>query len=205
MTYTVLWSADGETWIPAAVDVTGTEVTIEDSAGLPGGDDVQVQVIANDGVLTGVATSDAFSAPDQAPRVAITPKLAVGVATGEPLIYEVGDVVELQAVVSDPEAGGGHEGHIDVLSYSWGSSQAHLGSDPVLTLADLPVGEHTISVEVTDRAGNVSTAEVDVEITERTSPTRAAEPAAVDYFNTFQCIPDSAGQVVGESCARADD
>ena len=58
MTFTVLWSADGETWIPAAVDVTGTEVTIPDSAGLPGGDHVQVQVIANDGVRTGTATSD---------------------------------------------------------------------------------------------------------------------------------------------------
>jgi hypothetical protein len=78
----------------------------------------------------------------------------------------------------------------------------------VLTLADLPVGTHAISVEVTDAAGNASTAEVVVEIAERTSPTRAtetAEPAAVDYFNTFQCIPDSAGQIVGESGALADE
>ncbi len=114
MTFTVLWSADGETWIPAAVDVTGTEVTIPDSAGLPGGDHVQVQVIANDGVRTGTATSASFAAADQAPRVAITPKLLTEAADGRHLEYEVGDVVELQAVVSDPEAGGGHEGPIEM-------------------------------------------------------------------------------------------
>ena len=208
MTFTVLWSADGETWIPAAVDVTGTEVTIPDSAGLPGGDAVQVQVIANDGVRTGAATSEAFSAPDQAPRVAITPMVTEVAINGQPLTYEVGDVVELQAVVSDPEAQGGHRQEIEVLSYSWGSSQTGLGTGPVLTVGDLPVGEHTITVDVTDRAGNVSTADVVVEITERTTPARAtepAEPAAVVYFNTFQCIPDSAAQVVGESCAAADD
>ena len=78
----------------------------------------------------------------------------------------------------------------------------------MLSVGDLPVGTHTISVLVTDAAGNESSAEIVVEITERTTPTRATEsvePAAVDYFKTFQCIPDSATQVVGESCADADD
>lgn len=70
-TFTVLWSADGETWIPAAVDVTGNEITIPTSARFPGGDDVQAQVIANDGVRTGTAASEAFSAPTHGPLVAI--------------------------------------------------------------------------------------------------------------------------------------
>ena len=35
-TFTLLWSADGgQTWIPAAVDVTGNEITIPTSARFP--------------------------------------------------------------------------------------------------------------------------------------------------------------------------
>ena len=56
-TYTVRWSADGETWIPVAVDVTGSELRIPASAQLPGGDQIQVEVIANAGLRTATAVS----------------------------------------------------------------------------------------------------------------------------------------------------
>jgi len=71
-TFTLLWSADGgQTWIPAAVDVTGSEITIPTSARFPGGDDVIVRVIATAGGRSAAATSEPFSAPTHAPLVAI--------------------------------------------------------------------------------------------------------------------------------------
>jgi hypothetical protein len=68
------------------------------------------------------------------------------------------------------------------------------------------VGTHTVTVAVTDAAGNEAIDEIVLEIAGRTSPTRATaqiEPRAVEYFNTFQCIPDSASQAVADTCAEA--
>jgi hypothetical protein len=76
----------------------------------------------------------------------------------------------------------------------------------VLRTSELAIGANTVTVAVADAAGNEATAEVVIEVVERTSPSRAAEPAeprAIDYFNSFQCIPDSAEQAVADSCAEA--
>jgi hypothetical protein len=199
MSFTVLWSADGgETWLPAADGVSDTELTIPESAPLPGGDDVLVQVIANDGVRTGQATSATFAAPGHAPTVVIA-----GAPAGP---IEEGELVELTAVIADPEATGRGLDIAAIDGIAWGGLSMSSVDGPLLRTRDLPLGNNTIEVVVTDSAGNEATAEVVIEVVERTSPSRDAEPVeprANDYFNAFQCIPDSASQAVAGSCAEA--
>jgi hypothetical protein len=148
-TYTVRWSADGETWIPVAVDVAGTELRIPASAQLPGGDDVQVEVIATAGLRTATAVSDPFVAPRRAPSVAI--------AGAPPGPVAQGTSFEVHAVAVDPEGG--------ALDITWTLDGEEVGIGGVFVAAgDLDVGDHTISAIATDPDGNQSTAELHLEI-----------------------------------------
>jgi Bacterial TSP3 repeat len=182
LTYTVLWSADGETWLPAAVDVASTEITIPTSARFPGGDDIHVQVIANDGVNTGEATSEAFSAPTHAPLVEIA-----GAPSGPVEQY---DLVELTAIVDDPEelpTGGS-----DTLGITWTGPTLASSTGPIFSTRDLPVGSNRIEVVVTDSDGKEARTEVVVEVVARTSPTRYTEPpdpTAVEFLTNEFTTP----------------
>ena len=194
LTYTVLWSADGETWVPAAVDVGATELTVPTSSRFPGGTETHVEVIANDGVNTGEATSAAFAAPTHAPVVAIA-----GAPRGPVEQY---DLVELTAVVDDPEAVGG----MDILGIAWTGPTFGSTTGPVLSTRDLPVGPNTISVVVTDGDGNEARAEVVIEVIERTSPTRYTEspdPAAVEFLTNEFTTPTTTTTTAIDDVAAA--
>ena len=168
---TVLWSGDGVTWIPVATDVTGNEVTIPASTPLPGGDEVRIRVVVSDGLRTGEATSEPFSAPRQVPMVAIE-----GAPAGA---VEQGDLVELHAVVLDTGGaaglGDGDTDGRDFLVWQRSFGSVELGRGSVVTTRDLPVGVHTVELVATNSTGNTSTATVDIEVVERTSPTRRDE------------------------------
>jgi hypothetical protein len=194
LTYTVLWSADGETWVPAAVDVAATELTVPTSSRFPGGTETHVQVIANDGVNTGEATSAAFAAPTHAPVVAIA-----GAPRGPVEQY---DLVELTAVVDDPDAVGG----MDILGIAWTGPTFGSTTGPVLSTRDLPVGPNTISVVVTDGDGHEARAEVVIEVFERTSPTRYTEspdPAAVEFLTNEFTTPTTTTTTAIDDVAAA--
>jgi hypothetical protein len=62
----------------------------------------------------------------------------------------------------------------------------------MIATRDLPVGTHTISLVVRDSDGNEVIADADIEVVERTSPTRYTEtpdPALVEYLDRFQAVP----------------
>ena len=152
-TYTVRWSADGETWIPVAVDVAGTEIRIPASAQLPGGDQIQVEVIANAGLRTATAVSEAFVAPSRAPSIAI--------AGAPPGPVPLGGSFELHAVAVDPEGA-----DVDITWTLDGAEVAHGGVFVAAGDLDgaLAVGVHTISAAVTDADGNRSTVDLPLEV-----------------------------------------
>jgi hypothetical protein len=98
VTSNVLWSADGETWVPVALDTTATSILVGTGVGLPGGSSVRIKVIANDGVRTGESVSAPFALDTKAPVVAVG-ELADGSTIPR---YYLGD---LTALGYDPEEG----------------------------------------------------------------------------------------------------
>ncbi len=182
-TFTVLWSADGgQTWIPVAVDITDSEITIPTFARLPGGDNVQVQVIATAGGRSAAAISEPFIAPTHAPLVAIA-----GAPQGP---VEQFDLVNLTAIVDDPS-----QYDLEEVSFTYVQidlANTLLGEGPTLATRDLPVGRNEIVLTLTDPSGNEATASVLVEVVERTSPTRhddLPDPAAVEFLTNAFITP----------------
>ena len=137
---------------------------------LPGGDRVHVQVIANDGVRTGEATSEPFGAPTHGPVVAIAGAAHRAGRAGRPRrARPPSSTIPRQRV----EAAVAPTGGIDVARTTdarvdHGSGARHPG----------PPGRtcNTISLIVTDPDGNEAHADVLVEVVERTSPTRHRMP-----------------------------
>jgi hypothetical protein len=95
------------------------------------------------------------------------------------------DLVALTAIVDNPEAD-------DEVLVSWSSGDSAPDTSQIATLhdfefssRDLPIGVTTIEAVVTDSAGHEATATVEIEVVERTSPTRDGEqpdPAAVEFL-----------------------
>jgi hypothetical protein len=187
-----LWSHDGVTWLPIPGDVALTVTPDPEGSGgasvgqfqqqtggawrLPGGDAVRVMVVVTADGRSAAAVSDPFAAPDQAPLITIG-----GVPDGP---VEQFDLVELTALVDDPESGGGPERTDEVL-VSFASGTEVLAEGPVLRTRDLPLGVSTIDVVATDASGNRVATTVEVEVVERTTPTGhndEPDPAAVELL-----------------------
>ena len=139
-------SADGETWIPVAVDVAGTEIRIPASAQLPGGDQIQVEVIANAGLRTATGSARP-SLHRRGRRRSRSPAAPPGPVP-------LGGSFELHAVAVDPEGAA-----VDITWTLDGAEVAHGGVFVAAGDLDgaLAVGVHTISATVTDADGNQST------------------------------------------------
>ncbi len=73
LTFALQISRDGgQGWLPVAIDLTGTTYSLH-AAHLPGSSQARLRVIANDGVRTGMDTSDAdFTVPNHPPEIRIT-------------------------------------------------------------------------------------------------------------------------------------
>jgi hypothetical protein len=164
LTYDVLWSRDGVEWIHAATGVEGPSISLPHSARYPGGDEVLVKVVANDGARTGEAVSEPFAAPGNEPLLLIT-------GVPESGAIERFDMVLLQAHLLDPE-----DGVEQNDSLQWQSSlDGELGTGALLRTRDLGVGTHTITVGGADGDGNSVSTSFEIEITPRTTPTRYLE------------------------------
>lgn len=164
LTYDVLWSRDGTEWIHAATGVDGPSISVPHSARYPGGDEVLVKVVANDGSRTGEAVSEPFVAPGHDPLLLIT-------GIPESGSFEQYEMVLLQAHLLDPEDGVEQN---DLLL--WQSSlDGDLGSGALLRTRDLQPGPHTITVAGSDSDGNPVSESFEVEIASRTTPTRYLE------------------------------
>jgi hypothetical protein len=170
LTASVLWSADGQTWFPLALDTTATSVLVGSGVLLPGGPAVVVKVIATDGVRTTESVSAPFTVAAHAPVVAVG-ELPDGSRIPR---YYLG---ELTALGYDAE-----DGNLPGTSIAWGSDRdGGLGTGGVLSLRWLSAGEHTITATATDSSGATAVDTIRLSVVDTGAPAprrQGAEPEA---------------------------
>jgi hypothetical protein len=97
----------------------------------------------------------------------------------------------LHALAVDPDDRAGDDGQVG--SVVWRDQSGNqLGTGNMIATRDLPVGTHTISLVVRDSDGDEVIADGNIEVVERTSPTRYTEipdPALVEHLDRFQAVP----------------
>lgn len=144
--YTVLVSNDNRAnWRPVTPSLSSTSYNL-DNTQLPGGSQVYLRVMANDGVNTGTADVGPLTVGNKAPVVQL-----IGPADGS--TYAAGRPVSLEADAQDVE-----DGALSDSAFSWSSSRdGQLGTGQVLSTRSLSIGQHTITLTVRDSAGAAST------------------------------------------------
>ena len=154
LTYTLLYTPDGEHWqvLTAGLTEPSYEVFLDT---LPGGDTPVFQVIAFDGTRA----ASALSAPIPPPPGMQPTLLADGTVLSGATVPSGADVW-LQATAFDPE-----DRTLSGDAISWSSSlDGELGTGSELVVDDLSAGSHVITATVTDSDGLTDTSSFELEI-----------------------------------------
>lgn len=131
-----------EDWFYLATAITETTWT-DDFSTLPGSNAARIQVVATDGVNIAEATSESFAVPLEAPEVFIFDPF-----DGD--IFVEGDFIFLDGDAYDPQ----EDWIVDDNAWIWSSSiDGEIGRGPFVIAETLSVGEHIITLEVTNSAG----------------------------------------------------
>lgn len=176
LTYSVLYSNDeGATWETLAAGLQATELNLNTDT-LPGGSGL-LRVIADDGFLTGMGTSGAFSVPLHAPSAQI-------LQPSPDQVFFPTQLVTLQASAYDLE-----DGTLGDAAFQWSSSiDGDLGSGASLSTAELSTGQHLITLTVTDSHGNFSQVTRTITIAADSMPEAVnldVSPFTVGWITTF--------------------
>ena len=159
LTYTLLYSRDGgSSWLPLASDLTSKNYLL-DTGAIPGCENCQLRVLANDGWNSSTATTiGSFIVHDKSPSILISyPDPEAEVSPGEPLT--------LLATAYDPE-----DGLLDDSSVTWYSEKdGFLGEGARLILTNLSLGDHVINAYAYDAKGNAGQAYVHVHVLDNTN------------------------------------
>jgi hypothetical protein len=150
LTYGVLYSPDGNNWVPVGTAITETELAVS-AAELAGGNGAKVRVMATDGVNTSADESDApFAVGRKGPQAFIlSPERDGAIPLGAPLF--------LQGYAYDLE-----DGTLGESSLRWTSSHdgdLGIGDQVLVTLSE---GRHVITLTATDSDGNMATDSLNV-------------------------------------------
>jgi hypothetical protein len=138
--FDVFYSRDGGVTLqPLAVNLSGQTVPL-DTARLGGGAAL-LRVVASDGVNTAHADSAPFTMADKppVPRI-VTPQ--------DGLHIHYGQLVNLSGEAEDAQDGG-----ITGAGLAWTSQHGPLGTGPLLSLDDLPVGANVITLTAANSQG----------------------------------------------------
>jgi hypothetical protein len=152
--FNVQYSADGGvSWSAIDLDLLGTTSIAIDSADLPGGN-LLFRVLASDGLNTAEsATTAPVRVADKPPMIHLaSPADGDWLPAGEAVVFR-GYTADLEDVVLEDSA------------FHWSSDvDGDLGSGPTLWGLPLSIGEHRVTLMVTDRAGNNVEESVTIEI-----------------------------------------
>ncbi len=145
LTYSVLYSPNGNDWMPIRTAVTETQLVV-DSAEFAGGIGARIRVLATDGVNTSVGESASFAVESKGPQAYIlSPAGDSIILPGIPLF--------LQGYAYDLE-----DGALGDTALQWNSSRdGNLGTGSAI-VANLSYGLHIITLAATDSNGNNSVA-----------------------------------------------
>jgi len=158
--YTILYSHNGGgDWIPLGADLT-TTVYFLNTTSLPGGTDCLIKVLATDGVRSSHDMSDAvFSIPVKGPEAYISLPI-------EGAKYKKGSTVTLNGVGIDQDGS-----ELDNSSLAWFSNMdgfIEIGGH--VSTSTLSLGDHEITLEVSDDENQKESAEVNISVATDTSP-----------------------------------
>jgi hypothetical protein len=154
LTYTVQYSNDGgASWIPLQFASPDTALRV-DARQLAGGVAARLRVLASDGLRCGLAISEPFAVPDN-PPVAII----LGRQNGDRVPF--GDPGFLTGVAYDPE-----DGSLSPTAFLWSLTGpvAQRAQGETLRVSNLPPGEYTATLRVTDSAGQTGERSVAFEV-----------------------------------------
>lgn len=153
LTYSLLYSADNrQSWVTLATNLTATTYPA-DSTQLSGTDEAAIRVIASDGFNSTVSESAIFTVTTKAPHIVVLSPIS-GTQ------YVRNDSFFLTASTYDLEDGSLDAGQID-----WSSQiDGPLGSGDSILVKGLSVGVHHVSATVSDEDGNMSMAQIQIEI-----------------------------------------
>lgn len=146
--YRIDYSRDGKGYIPLLLNVEKSDVAIPVDQ-LPGGKNIHFRITASDGINTTMVVTPRLFLPGHRPVAAIT-----SLSEGERYLQY--DTIELRGLAFDLEdgiVGGGKE--LD-KRFTWRlDNRKVLGHGAILkTMADIPPGKHTVSLEFRDSDGD---------------------------------------------------
>lgn len=145
-------------WTTVAARVTG-DVATNGLQSLPAGDRGQLRLLATDGWSTTQAVAEGVVIPEKGPTVGV-----LGPVEGD--VRPAGHPLVLTGQAVDAE-----DGVLDGRSVVWTSDRdGGIGSGAAMTVSDLSVGDHVLTMTATDTKGNASSASVRVTITPTDQP-----------------------------------
>jgi hypothetical protein len=140
LTYSLLYSTDGDGWQALATGLTTTSLELHTDQ-LPGGS-ASLRVIVSDGLLTGMDTHTGLTLPRHTPEADI-----ILPNNGE--VFQPTQPISLLGSGYDME-----DGSLPESAFVWSSNlSGPLGTGSSLNVSDLTTGMHVITLKVTDSDG----------------------------------------------------
>ncbi len=149
LSYQVLYSPDGIGWVPVDVPITETQIIVNASE-LAGGSNARIRVLASDGVNTTATDSATFSVGSKGPQAFIlSPEGDGAILPDTPLL--------LQGYAYDLE-----DGVLGESALQWDTNRDGTLGTGSTVLANLSLGQHTITLTATDSNGNTAIVSINV-------------------------------------------
>lgn len=172
LSFDVLYSADGgASFQPLQVGVSSSSAQV-DTTQIGGSTSAVLRVVASDGVNTAQGDTNPFTLANKPPQPYIlTPADGTQVHYGQ-LINFSGEAWDLQ------------DGSVSGAGLVWSNQSGQLGTGPLLSVDDLPVGVHTITLQATNGAGLSASATVVVTVDDDLDwpgPTLSVAPSQVAW------------------------
>jgi hypothetical protein len=172
LTFDVFYSMDGGiSFQPLVMDVEGSSVPVDTST-LGGSSDALFRVVASDGVNTAQGETALFVMASKPPQVFIQSP-----ADGATFHYD--QLFNLSGMTFDVQ-----DGSVAEASLIWSTEDGVLGSGSFLSLSQLPIGEHLITLTATNSRGLSASDSITVHIDDNLDlpgPTLSAAPDRVNW------------------------